>query len=91
MSTEREIKKRYYNVVSRFCKEQFYMNTYVNITDNTHMEVENCRKIAEYSDVFIRLSTSSGILDIWGQNLKISDYNTNVLVIDGEISSVEFE
>lgn len=67
------------------------MNTYMTLTDNTHMEIENCKKILEYNDVYIKIKTATVIISIWGQNLKISDYNTDGIIVNGIFSSIEFE
>lgn len=86
-----KLKHKYNAVVSRFVKKRFYLNTYMTLEDNTHMEIENCKKILEYNDVYIKIKTSTLIIGIWGQNLKISDYNTDGIIVDGKFSSVVFE
>ena len=63
----------------------------MNMTDNTRLEIENCRRIIEYNDIYIRLRTSTLTMQVWGKDLKISDYNTDGIVIEGTFSSVEFE
>lgn len=72
-------------------KSKLYLNTNISITDNTRVEIENCRRIIEYNDIYIRLSTSTVTLKIWGSGLSISDYNRAGVIIDGRISSLEFE
>ena len=84
-------KKMYNSVAARFLKKRLYLNTYMNLTDNTHLEIENCKKIIELNDVYVRLKTSTLILQVWGEGLSVSDYNTAGVVIDGKISSIEFE
>lgn len=85
------IKARYAAAVSKRVKRRLYLNTYINLTDNTHMEIENCKRILEYNDVFVKLQTSTLIVGIWGQDLKLSDYNTDGIVVEGKFTSVEFE
>ncbi len=85
------IKSGYGKFVSKLVKNKVYLNTYMALTDNTHMEIENCKKILEYNDVYIKLRTATLTVCIWGQDLRISDYNTDGIVIDGKFSSVEFE
>jgi sporulation protein YqfC len=86
-----KIKREYNNAVARICKKRLYLNTNINITDNTRIEIENCKRIIEYNDIFIRLKTSTVTVQIWGENLSVSDYNRAGVVIDGKITSVEFE
>ncbi len=85
------MKNSYNKTISKFLKEKTYSNTYINLTDNTDIEIENCKKILEYDDIHIRLRTSTLNLCIWGENLKISDYNTAGIIIRGNVSSIEFE
>ena len=85
------IKNEYGKFVSRLVRSKTYLNTYMTLTDNTHMEIENCKRILEYNDVYIKLRTATLTVGIWGQDLRISDYNTDGIVINGNFSSVEFE
>lgn len=86
-----KLKEEYNNAVARLCKKQLYLNTYMNVTDNTRLEIENCKRIIEYNDIYIRLKTATVTLRIWGENLKISDYNTDGIVVEGKFSTFEFE
>ena len=72
-------------------RKKLYLDTTIIITDNKCIEIENCRKIIEYNDIYICLSTSSVTVRIWGNDLKISDYKTGGLVVEGTINSIEFE
>ena len=83
--------KKYNNMISRFVKNKTYNNTNINITDNVHMEIENCKKILEYNDLYIKIKTSTLTICIYGSNLNISDYNTDGIIVDGNFSSIEFE
>lgn len=83
--------KKYNTIVSKFVKEKLYFNTYMNLTDNTHIEIENCKRILDYSDVYLRIRTSTLTICIYGENLNISDYNTDGMIIDGKFRSIEFE
>ncbi len=87
----RKIKDKYDEMLSKYIKKKLYLNTYMNISDNDHLEIENCKKILEYNDIYVKLRTSTLIISIWGQNIKISDYNTDGIIVDGKFSSIEFE
>lgn len=76
--------------VAGFIKKKLYLNSHINITDNTRLEIENCKKIMECNDVYIKLKTSSLMLTVYGKDLRISDYNRDGLIIKGVISSIEF-
>lgn len=85
------IKSEYGRLVSKAARDKMYLNTYMTLTDNTHMEIENCKKILEYNDVYVKVRTATLTVSVWGQDLRISDYNTDGIVINGSFSSVEFE
>ena len=87
----KDIKEAYRSVVSRYVKKKLYINTYVNLTDNTHMEIENCKRILEYNDICVKLQTSTLVISIWGQELRLSDYNRDGIIVDGKFTSIEFE
>ncbi len=86
-----KIKNGYGKFVSKLAGSKVYLNTYMTLTDNTHMEIENCKKILEYNDVYVKIRTATLTVSIWGSNLRISDYNTDGIVVNGNFSSVEFE
>lgn len=85
------IKAKYNEAVSKFVKKRLYINTFMALSDNTHMEIENCRKILEYNDIYVKIQTSTLTISIWGKNIRISDYNNDGIVVDGIFSSIEFE
>lgn len=55
-----------------------------------YMEVENCKRIMEYNDIYLKVKTVSGlIIEIWGTGLKLSNYDTTGIAVRGRINSVE--
>lgn len=65
-----------------------YLDTYVHLYGNREVRVENCMKILEYNEVLVRLRTRDMTLEIWGSDLRVSDYNDNSVIVRGKISSV---
>ena len=45
----------------------------------------------EYQDIFIRINTSIGIINISGMNLKMEEMTTDDIVVEGKIESLDFE
>lgn len=78
------------NNIGEFVKAKCYLNTNLLITDNNYIEIENCKKILEFNDVYLKIRTSNLILEIWGKELYVSDFNTDGIIIRGIISSIEF-
>lgn len=60
------------------------------ICGNTYLEVENCSRIMEYNDIYLKVKTFSGmVIEILGTGLLLSDYNTEGIAVRGKITSVE--
>ena len=55
------------------------------------MMVENYKNILEYQDIFIRINTSIGIINISGVNMKMEEMTKDDLIIEGDIDEIEFE
>ena len=72
-------------------RKAMYLETNITIIDDRRVEIENCKKIIEYNDVCVRIKTAEKNVAIWGTALSMSDYKTGGLIIEGKISSVEFE
>ncbi len=53
--------------------------------------IENYKNILEYQDVFIRINTGVGIINISGLDLKMEEMNIDDIAIIGRIDSIEFE
>jgi sporulation protein YqfC len=77
--------------ITAFLQKILYLNTHILLTDNTRLEVENVKKILEYTENHIRVLTSTLILSVWGNCLSADDYNMSGIAISGEIDSLEFE
>jgi sporulation protein YqfC len=87
---KRKLKEEYNHIISEICREKMYLNTHICICDNKRIEVENCKRIMEYNDIYVKIKTSTLILQVWGENIVISDYNMDGIIIEGKISSIEF-
>lgn len=64
-------------------------NTNIQITDNLCVEIDNCKKIIEYNDIYVKIKASTVIIEVWGRNLCINDYNRPGIEIKGIITNIE--
>ena len=55
------------------------------------MLIENYKGILEYQDLYIRISTHIGILNINGYDLYLEEMTTDDLLVTGKIESLDFE
>lgn len=70
-------------------RKALFFNTYIQLIDNDKAIVENCKHIVECNDIMVKLITADFDIQIWGQFLTISDYNSEFVVVNGKISSIE--
>lgn len=70
--------------------ETFYLTPLIHMNNNKEMLIENCRRIEEYSEIFMRLISGNLCINIWGSNLRAYDFHKDGLLINGKISHVEF-
>lgn len=62
----------------------------MHIEGNHEIMIENCRRIEEYNDIFMRLISGRLVILIWGSGLRAFDYKTQGLIVRGRISQIEF-
>jgi len=72
-------------------RKGLYINTNIMISDNNTVEIECCRKVLEYNDIYIRLRTPNMIVVVWGKKLCIDGFRSTGIIITGEIDSIEFQ
>ena len=53
--------------------------------------VENYKNILEYQDIFIRINTFQGIINISGFNLKLDQMTNEDIKVTGKIDSIDLE
>ena len=63
----------------------------ITILGFDEMLIENYKSILEYEDVFIRINTHIGIIDISGIDLKLNQMTDDDIMISGKFDEIEFE
>lgn len=71
-------------------KELLYLNPGMHMESNKELLIENCRRIEEYNEIYMRLVAGNLCIQIWGSGLKAYDFKTKGLVVRGKISQIEF-
>ncbi|MGN0667224.1 MAG: YabP/YqfC family sporulation protein [Huintestinicola sp.] len=76
---------------NEFLENRMNLGSQVTVCGKEYAEIDNCRRIMEFSDICLRVKTGGGmIVEIWGNGLHLSDYSTGSIAVRGEISSIEF-
>ncbi len=76
--------KRWNRVVNGW----LYLETSLHLLGNEELRIENCIRILEYNDVLVRVQTRDMTIEIWGNRLRVYDYNDASVIIKGSISSL---
>lgn len=71
-------------------RDKLYMNPGIHIESNREVLIENCRRIEEYNEVFIKIISGRLCIQIWGSDLKAYDFKTKGLIVRGRLSQIEF-
>lgn len=82
-------KENILNNIRRSARKTLFLNTYIQIIDNEKVIVENCKHIVECDDILVKLLTADFYIQIWGQLLTISDFNSEYVIVNGKVSSIE--
>ncbi len=73
-----------------FAENTLCLTPQIHFDCDRELIIDNCRRIEEYNEVFMRLVSGRHCIDIRGSGLRAYDYKTRGLVIRGKISQVEF-
>lgn len=63
----------------------------ITIAGFNEMLIENYKGILEYQEFFIRINTYTGIININGFNLSLTEMTIDDVVVRGKIDSIDFE
>lgn len=72
-------------------KDFININSQIQITGNSRVLVDGCKKILEYNDIFVKVQTAELTVQIWGSELSVNDFGSDVIYVHGNIQSVELE
>ncbi|MBQ2581724.1 MAG: YabP/YqfC family sporulation protein [Ruminococcus sp.] len=70
-------------------KDLACLGSYVSITDNKSVLIENCRQICECNDIMAKVCAGDYYIEIWGSQLEVSDYSLGSVMIYGTIDSIK--
>ncbi|MBR4628045.1 MAG: YabP/YqfC family sporulation protein [Ruminococcus sp.] len=71
-------------------EDALYLRPQIHFDCGRELIIDNCRRIEEYNEVFMRLISGRHCIEIRGEGMRAFDYKTRGLVIRGRIDQVEF-
>lgn len=80
-----------YNRIINSIKSSFYTNTNVIINPYKNALIENCSRIIECSNIFVKVECKDFYIEVWGNDLYLRDYSTSSVEVIGKIASISFE
>ena len=63
----------------------------ITILGFDELVIENYKNILEYDEIFIKINTNIGVININGIDLKLIQMNKEDIMITGKIDSIDFE
>jgi len=87
------IKEKYKERVASFLEipqELIGDNTRISIVDNKAIYIEGSNKIEDYYEHYIKIKTKKKIIIVDGKNMVIREMGDNELVIEGNITGINF-
>ena len=74
--------------LSELAREKLFLSEGIHISENKELIIDNCRRIEEYDQVYMRIVSGGLTIDIRGNDLKAYDFSTGGLVIRGCIEQI---
>lgn len=62
----------------------------IQVTDNSEIVLDGCRKVVEYNENHIKLELPSMGISIVGMQLKMRNFSIGGVIIKGQIHSITF-
>ena len=75
-------------MIKKLFKNAAFYSSYISITDNEKVILENCRSINECSDIMVNISTTENDIEIWGTGLTVTSYTNTSIEINGKVNTV---
>lgn len=79
-----------FNKIKEKGLDTFYLEPQIYFDCNHELLIENCGRIEEYNEIFMRLVSGSLFIQIWGSDLRAFDFKAKGLIVRGKIERVEF-
>lgn len=65
--------------------------SYITITDDSSVMIEDCRQIIECSEIIAIVATRQFTVEITGMGLTVDSFSNNSVRVSGRISSLSLE
>lgn len=88
--SRKKMKTHLFSSADELLQTKVLKGAHIELFSNKEMVLEGCCGVFEYTDNYIRLNLGKGALIINGKNFDISTFQDKIIVIKGEIDTIEF-
>lgn len=75
--------------ILRSVKKKISLNSQISIIDNQKVLIENCKSVLEVNENLVRILSSDFEINVWGNDLNLTNYSSNAVSVNGKIKSME--
>lgn len=88
--SKKKVKVRLFTGAREIFNTNILKGAHIELFSNRELSVEGCCGVYEYTDCYIRLNLGNGSLILSGENFDIDSFDEHIIIIRGNISSMEF-
>ncbi|MBQ4572742.1 MAG: YabP/YqfC family sporulation protein [Clostridia bacterium] len=77
-------------IKNKIIGEMFRDEPRIELTGNREVIIDGCKGVVEYTENNIRISLGENVLSLSGDNLLIQSFDNDVVIINGQISDIDF-
>lgn len=75
---------------NKLISEMFRDEPRIEMSGNREIIIDGCKGVVEYTENNIRISLGENVLSLSGDNLLIQSFDNDVVIINGQISDIDF-
>lgn len=75
---------------NKLISEMFRDEPRIEMAGNREIIIDGCKGVVEYTENNIRISLGENVLSLSGDNLLIQSFDNDVVIINGQISDIDF-
>lgn len=83
-------KREELNIKKKLLSEMITSEPRIEMTGNREIIIDGCKGVIEYTENNIRISLGESVMSISGDNLIIQSFDNDVVIINGQISDIDF-
>ena len=84
------IKREKNQMKNKIMNEMFRDEPRIEMTGNREIIIDGCKGVVEYTENNIRISLGESVMSLSGVNLVIQSFDNDVVIINGQISDIDF-